>query len=189
MAAIQQNIKPTRPTPFVFGYTFIKRGYEPARLEFQLRPHELRAHIRGAIDRKDRAELAAAVERWPLPAAEGRALTELPELIGRGEMLRHADDLAVGADATRAIDRLRRIDDALTEQERRHVVYDLGEIRGLGYYTGMQFELFVAGVGRAVGYGGRYDELLALYGVDRPAVGFALETDVLADLLAARETT
>jgi hypothetical protein len=67
---------------------------------------------------------------------------------------------------------------------RRHVVYDLGEIRGLGYYTGIQFELFVAGVGRAVGYGGRYDSLLALYGADRPAVGFALETDALADLVA-----
>lgn len=153
----------------------------------QALPADAAAHIRGAIDRKDRAELAAAVERWSLPAAEGRALAEIPELIGRGEMLGHARDLAVGAEAERAIDRLRRIDEALTDRERRHVVYDLGEIRGLGYYTGMQFELFVAGVGRAVGYGGRYDALLALYGADRPAVGFALETDMLADLLAEGE--
>jgi ATP phosphoribosyltransferase regulatory subunit len=79
---------------------------------------------------------------------------------------------------------LRAIDALLTPEERGHVVYDLGEIRGLGYYTGMQFEVFVAGVGRAVGFGGRYDGLLALYGSDRPAVGFALETDDLAELLA-----
>src|SRR5690606_4517244 len=117
-------------------------------------PADAAAHIRGAIDRKDRAELAAAVERWSLPRAEGLALAELPELIGRGEMLRRAAGLAVGAEALAAIERLRHIDDALDEDERRHVVYDLGEIRGLGYYTGMQFELFVAGVGRAVGYGG-----------------------------------
>jgi ATP phosphoribosyltransferase regulatory subunit len=41
----------------------------------------------------------------------------------------------------------------------------------------------VAGVGRSVGWGGRYDGLMALYGAERPAVGFALETDVLAELI------
>ena len=49
--------------------------------------------------------------------------------------------------------------------------------------TGVRFEVFVRGAGRAVGSGGRYDQLLALYGLDRPAVGFALETDALAELL------
>jgi ATP phosphoribosyltransferase regulatory subunit len=34
-----------------------------------------------------------------------------------------------------------------------------------------------------VGSGGRYDGLLSLYGADRPAVGFALETDMLAELI------
>src|SRR5690606_13447455 len=116
-------------------------------------------------------------------AAVALALSELPELIGRGEILAHARSLATEDAATSAIDRLRVIDAELTEAEREHVVYDLGEIRGLGDYTGMQFEVVVAGVGRAVGYGGRYDHLIGLYGVDRPAVGFALETDVLADLL------
>ena len=42
----------------------------------------------------------------------------------------------------------------------------------------------IAGVGRSVGSGGRYDQLLKLYGLDRPAVGVALETDILAELLA-----
>ncbi|CAA9311016.1 MAG: hypothetical protein AVDCRST_MAG89-1116 [uncultured Gemmatimonadetes bacterium] len=47
----------------------------------------------------------------------------------------------------------------------------------------MQFEVFVAGAGRALAFGGRYDDLLARYGSDRPAVGFAMETDALAELL------
>ena len=76
--------------------------------------------------------------------------------------------------------------DFLEPAERSRIVYDLGEIRGLGYYTGIRFEVFVAGLGRAVGSGGRYDQLLGLYGLDRPAVGFALETDALAELLIAR---
>jgi ATP phosphoribosyltransferase regulatory subunit len=143
--------------------------------------------LRLAIDRKDRAALAAGARETGAPAAVARALVELPELIGRAEVLARAQSLATGREAEEAIERLRQVDALLTDDERRHVVYDLGEIRGLGYYTGIQFELFVAGVGRAVGYGGRYDGLLALYGADRPAVGFALETDALADLLAEED--
>lgn len=143
--------------------------------------------LRDAIDRKDRAALAEGAREMGAPAAVARALVELPELIGRGPVLQRARSLASGAEAEAAIERLRAVDALLTPEEREHVVYDLGEIRGLGYYTGVQFEVFVAGVGRAVGFGGRYDDLLALYGADRPAVGFALETDALAELLPAEE--
>lgn len=137
--------------------------------------------LRIAIDLRDRAALA---EMARAGGATAETLAALPELIGRAEVLERARALARGPEAEAAVARLAEVDALLTEDERAHVVYDLGEIRGLGYYTGIQFELFVAGAGRAVGYGGRYDGLLALYGADRPAVGFALETDALADLLA-----
>ncbi|CAN5804987.1 hypothetical protein BH23GEM3_BH23GEM3_21800 [soil metagenome] len=139
--------------------------------------------LRVAIDRRDRHALVTAARDLGVPAAVARALVELPELIGRGDVLTRARSLASGPEAEAAIERLRAIDAGLSDAERNHVVYDLGEIRGLGYYTGIGFEVFVAGVGRAVGYGGRYDDLLALYGADRPAVGFALETDALSDLI------
>ncbi|MEX2583905.1 MAG: ATP phosphoribosyltransferase regulatory subunit [Gemmatimonadota bacterium] len=148
---------------------------------------EVGAAAREAIDRKDRATLREIGRRAELPAGVGRALEELPELIGRSGMLERAATLAVCDDASAARDRLARIDALLTPAERDRIVYDLGEIRGLDYYTGIRFEVFVAGFGRAVGSGGRYDELLNLYGVDRPAVGFALETDALAELLIAQE--
>jgi ATP phosphoribosyltransferase regulatory subunit len=138
--------------------------------------------LRQAIDRRDRRALAEAARQIGPPAAVARALVELPELIGRGEVLQRARSLASGPEAEAAVERLRELDEALEEEERAHVVYDLGEVRGLGYYTGFQFEVFAAGVGRAIGTGGRYDDLLSLYGVDRPAVGMALETDALAAL-------
>jgi ATP phosphoribosyltransferase regulatory subunit len=146
-------------------------------------PAEDAARLREAIDRKDRAALASAAREMGAAAAVARALVELPELIGRGEVLLRARSLASGPAAAAAIERLRAVDTLLSEEDRAHVVYDLGEIRGLDYYTGIQFEVFVAGSGRAVGFGGRYDDLLALYGTPRPAVGFALETDALAELL------
>lgn len=138
--------------------------------------------LRTAIDRRDRAGLTLAARAMEAPAV-ARALTELPGLIGRGEVLERARSLASGGEAEAAIERLQTLNSMLGAEDRSHVVYDLGEIRGLGYYTGMQFEVFVAGAGRAVGFGGRYDHLLALYGADHPAVGFSLETDVLADLI------
>ncbi|MEX2569848.1 MAG: ATP phosphoribosyltransferase regulatory subunit [Gemmatimonadota bacterium] len=141
---------------------------------------------REAIDRKDRASLHGFRGRADLPAGIGRALAELPELIGRSEVLDRGADLAVCDDARAAIDRLRRIDALLEPAERERIVYDLGEIRGLGYYTGIRFEVFVGGVGRAVGSGGRYDELVGLYGLVSPAIGFMLETDALAELLLAK---
>lgn len=145
------------------------------------------AEVREAIDRKDRAGLTALCARARLSSAVERALNEVPTLIGRSEVLDKAAGLAVSEEAAEAIERLRAIDALLDQKERDRIVYDLGEIRGLGYYTGIRFEVFVAGVGRSVGSGGRYDQLFGLYGLDRPAVGFALETDELAELLAVAE--
>lgn len=149
---------------------------------FEGAPPERAAMLRRAIDHKDAAALAAA--GGELASASARAaLAALPDLIGRGAMLPRAAAVSPTPGARAAIARLQEIDTLLTATERSHVVYDLSEVRGLGYYSGIEFELFVSGVGRAVGFGGRYDTLLALFGSDRPAVGFALETDLLAPLL------
>ncbi|MGZ3421818.1 MAG: ATP phosphoribosyltransferase regulatory subunit [Polyangiales bacterium] len=58
---------------------------------------------------------------------------------------------------------------------------DLGEVRGLAYYTGPFFQLFAEGPGVAIGAGGRYDQLLARFDSDRPlpASGLALDVDAL----------
>lgn len=64
------------------------------------------------------------------------------------------------------------------------VSLDLGLARSLEYYTGVVFEGYAPGVGAPVLGGGRYDGLLADFGGDLPAVGFALEMD---RLLAALE--
>jgi len=65
---------------------------------------------------------------------------------------------------------------------------DLTIVRGLAYYTGTVFELFDAGrTLRAICGGGRYDNLLvALGGVDLPALGFGMGDVVLTELLKER---
>src|SRR5262249_52917772 len=57
---------------------------------------------------------------------------------------------------------------------------------GLDYYTGLTFKIYAAGLGTALGRGGRYDELLAKFGKPESAVGFSLCLDWLAQLLSPR---
>lgn len=135
-------------------------------------PDDIRADARRLVDRKDAAGLAQL--------APG-LLTELPFVIGRREALDRAAALLRGAPAAEAVARLREIDAALDDAERRHVVYDFGEVRGLDYYTGIHFEAFVSGAGSAVGAGGRYDTLMARFGRPLPAVGLALDLDAVAE--------
>jgi len=141
-------------------------------------PNERRAEVRGWIDRKDRGSLCRA-----LVSATGDAvsLTTLPFVIGRRDALAGA---IAGAPtgAVAGMEHLLALDGALTPDERTHVVYDLGEVRGLEYYTGMHFEVFVAGTGRAAGAGGRYDELMGRFGRPMPAVGVSLDLDTIAEV-------
>jgi ATP phosphoribosyltransferase regulatory subunit len=139
---------------------------------------DLRIEVRRWIDRKDRGNLCRA-----LAGASGDAatLTVLPFVIGRRDALTRALGLAPRA-ATAGLEHLLALDAALTPDERTHVVYDLGEVRGLEYYTGMHFEVFVAGPGRAAGAGGRYDELMGRFGRPMPAVGLSLDLDTIAEV-------
>lgn len=59
------------------------------------------------------------------------------------------------------------------------IIVDMSFARGLEYYTGMIFEIYVKGLEIAVAGGGRYDGLCKLFGLDIPAIGFALGVDRL----------
>lgn len=62
------------------------------------------------------------------------------------------------------------------------VSFDLADIGGNGYYSGARFSAFTPGFPDAVARGGRYDEVGAVFGRNRPAVGFSLDVKTLADI-------
>ena len=138
----------------------------------------LRADVRRWIDRKDRGSLWRAVGTLD---GDARSLATLPFVIGRREALEGALETAPAA-AHDGLRHLLALDAALEPAERAHVVYDLGEVRGLDYYTGVHFEVYVAGAGRAAGAGGRYDELMSRFGRPMPAVGLSLDLDTIAEV-------
>ena len=139
-----------------------------------------RAAVRRWIDRKDRGSLTRALGNAP---EEARSLGPLAFVIGRRDAIdgarRNAPVAALGC-----LESLARLDDALSVADRAHVVYDLGEVRGLDYYTGIHFELFIEGAGHAAGAGGRYDSLMGRFGLPMPAVGMSLDLDTIAEALA-----
>jgi ATP phosphoribosyltransferase regulatory subunit len=142
-------------------------------------PEPLRTEARRWIDRKDRGNLTRALAGT---SDDARALATLPFVIGRRETLEEAVRSAPKASLP-GLEHLLALDAALAPSERAHLVYDLGEVRGLDYYTGIHFEVFIAGAGRAAGAGGRYDDLMGRFGRPMPAVGVSLDLDTIAEVV------
>ena len=62
--------------------------------------------------------------------------------------------------------------------------FDLADSNGYAYYSGPRFAAYAQGASDAVARGGRYDEVGAIFGRNRPAVGFSLDVKDLAMLTA-----
>jgi ATP phosphoribosyltransferase regulatory subunit len=141
--------------------------------------------LNDAVDRKDLPTLRSLCEREMAPGKAREAILMLaqpprPQTEAR-ELLARAEALAPSEEALQA---LRRISAALAAAKSlgAELEVDLGEVRGLGYYTGIVFNLYAMGSPRPVGGGGRYDALLGRFGDPRPAVGFSLDLDALVPL-------
>ena len=86
-----------------------------------------------------------------------------------------------------AVAGLRLVHERLAPEVAARVIFDLGLVRDLGYYTGAVFEVYDPALGEPLGGGGRYDDLLGRFGRPLPAVGFALGIDRLHIALAGEE--
>ena len=141
----------------------------------------LEADIFGALQGKDRPalrELSAS-----LPAAVREAIMLLPELYGGIEVLAQAASrLPALPEVGAALAQLRQMA-ALLAGEVDELSFDLAELRGYHYHTGVVFAAYVAGWSDAVARGGRYDHIGRAFGRARPATGFSLvDLRVLAEL-------
>jgi ATP phosphoribosyltransferase regulatory subunit len=65
------------------------------------------------------------------------------------------------------------------------IYFDLAELRGYHYHTGLVFAAYVPGCGQALANGGRYNDVGAVFGRARPATGFATDLKALMALLPA----
>jgi ATP phosphoribosyltransferase regulatory subunit len=91
------------------------------------------------------------------------------------------------APAVEAVTGMRLVHELLEPGVAERVIFDLGLVRNIGYYTGAVFDVYDPALGARIGGGGRYDDLLARFGRSLPAVGFALGVDRLHIALAGEE--
>lgn len=130
--------------------------------------------VQTAIARKDLSGLQGLLAEAPLNDRAREEILALPRLFGGREVLARADKAVINDRSRRALDNLYRVLEILEVYGvEEHVTFDLGELRGLDYHTGIIFQGYLPGLGRAVCSGGRYDDLTARYGYPAPATGFA----------------
>jgi len=141
------------------------------------------------LQRKAVPEIAELIAQFGVAGAPATMLLELAELNGDDALLRARQTLAgAGPEVLAALDHLA----GLAEELRRWVPevpvhYDLAELRGYHYKTGMVFAAFAPGWGLEIARGGRYDDIGRVFGRARPAVGFSADLKGLLRLGAGLE--
>jgi len=146
-------------------------------------PERARGEAWEALARKDEAALAALAAKGRGAPAARAALPALATLYGDGALARARALVRAVPGAAAA---LREVEAALRGATRRRAgpfAVDLGEARGLGYYTGITFAGYAPGAGSSVAAGGRYDGLLARFGRPGPAIGFAVDLEFATQAL------
>jgi ATP phosphoribosyltransferase regulatory subunit len=147
-------------------------------------PEALERELFEALQRKARSQVESLLARSTAPASTKAMLVALIDLNGGAETLIQARTLL--KDAPRAVQdalaNLERVADAVAHLG-APVYFDLAELRGYRYYTGVVFSVFVSGQGQAVAQGGRYDGIGQAFGRARAATGFSTDLRGLLRLL------
>lgn len=132
--------------------------------------------LQDALSRKDASTLEHLVRELAPPASTAELLLALPDLFGREDVLERGARLVKNHRSERALANLAEVHRLLRAYGLADaVILDLGEVRGFDYYSGVHFEGYVSGLGAPLCGGGRYDQMLARFGYDCPATGFAFE--------------
>ncbi len=141
------------------------------------------ARIQTALAAKDPTELKAQTRGFG--AAKRDQLSALLQLYGDAQVLDEAARvLPDSAPLRAALADLRWL--AKHTADAARLTFDLADLRGYSYYSGARFTIYAQSARDALVRGGRYDEVGAVFGRNRPAVGFSLDVKALAEAVAER---
>ncbi|MFL6647889.1 MAG: ATP phosphoribosyltransferase regulatory subunit [Sulfurifustis sp.] len=138
---------------------------------------EQKDELLSAVERRARSEVDGLLAGWSVKTEDRGRLLSLFDLNGDVAVIERARALYRGLPVVlAALDNLQ----AIAERARREagvvdLYFDLAELGGYHYYTGVMFAAFTPGQGRAVAKGGRYDGIGRAFGRDRAATGFGAD--------------
>ena len=138
--------------------------------------------VHSALAAKDASELKLLTRE--LPASSRQGLLALIELYGDAKVLLEAEKhLPLSPMVSQSLSNLKWLASHLNGTK---VTFDLADLRGYAYYTGARFAIYAQTAGDALARGGRYDEVGAVFGRNRPAVGFSLDVKALIEAVPAQ---
>ena len=138
------------------------------------------------LQRKAKTELDELLNNYHISEEFKHIFATLPSLNGGGEVITSALELLANSNekVVSALEELQHIAEKLSIiYPSLPVSFDLSELRGYHYHTGVVFTTFVPGVGREIARGGRYDNIGAFFGRARAATGFSSDLRLLSSLV------
>ena len=138
-----------------------------------------------ALQRKSGSDIEQCLSSWAVEPPVANMLKALVSLSGGIEVLEQAKILLAQA-PKEVIQALEELNVLATEVSALYpqvgLYFDLGELRGYNYHTGVVFAAYLPGQGQAIAKGGRYDGIGEVFGRARPATGFSTDLKILLDL-------
>jgi len=142
----------------------------------------LLADIHAALAAKDAGALSELTRSLPPGSRDG--LARLVDLYGDEKVLDEAARALPDSPALR--EALSAMKWLASQLEGARISFDLADLRGYAYYSGVRFAIYTPGASDALVRGGRYDEVGAVFGRNRPAAGFSLDVKELVGVVAKR---
>jgi len=143
------------------------------------------------LQRKATTEIRAWVDANIADLTKAQLFLSLPALAGNKLVLQKARELFGGVKAAQAA--VDQLDEVASVIEQRYpdaeLYFDLGELRGYHYLTGLVFAAFAPGYGNPIASGGRYDHIGEVFGRARPATGFAVDITAISKLGVLTKTS
>lgn len=142
--------------------------------------------IHAAMAEKDASELVSLTKNLPKVARE--SLVALVQLYGDENVLKEAKKVLQTADILlESLSNLKWLASQIADKNgNTKVTFDLAELSGYAYYSGARFAIYAKNAPDSLVRGGRYDEVGAVFGRNRPAVGFSLDIKELVSSVAPR---
>lgn len=143
---------------------------------------QLLSAIHAALAAKDAQELAVLTRDFPVDSREG--LLALLQLYGDASILVEAQKVLKHIPGVAEV--LLNLKWLASRLEGATVTFDLADLRGYAYYSGARFAIYARGASDALVRGGRYDEVGAVFGRNRPAAGFSLDIKQVVSVVPPR---
>ncbi|MFT5211638.1 MAG: ATP phosphoribosyltransferase regulatory subunit [Flavobacterium sp.] len=137
------------------------------------------------IQRKAMPDLGKMIASLKLPDALAKIISALPNLSGGDEVLEEGRILFEAyPNILERLDNLAQVSNGIKRRFKTiDIYYDLSELRGYNYHTGIVFAAYLRNTGQRVAKGGRYDGVGNVFGRARCATGFDIDLKALASVL------